>query len=103
MLTTSARSFTWRSISLGPTGLRSPFLAANPKNSWPKWFRARLRSAKVQRERKLTHGLRQTFVSAMVSAATYLVGPLRTAGQAESAQKPLMAEQYFKNVQVLRG
>ncbi|PYU33755.1 MAG: c-type cytochrome [Acidobacteria bacterium] len=32
-----------------------------------------------------------------------LLGAARTGGQAESAQKPLMAEQYFKNVQVLRG
>ena len=35
-------------------------------------------------------------VSCMLAAA-------RTGGQAESAQKPLMAEEYFKNVQVLRG
>jgi outer membrane lipoprotein-sorting protein len=36
-------------------------------------------------------------------AVTCLLGAARTGGQAESAQKPLMAEQYFKNVQVLRG
>jgi outer membrane lipoprotein-sorting protein len=32
-----------------------------------------------------------------------LLGAPRTGGQAESPQKPLIAEQYFKNVQVLRG
>src|SRR5256712_5514315 len=32
-----------------------------------------------------------------------LLGAARTGGQTESAQKPLTAEQYFKNVQVLRG
>jgi outer membrane lipoprotein-sorting protein len=36
-------------------------------------------------------------------AVTCLLGAARTGGQAEPAQKPLMAEQYFKNVQVLRG
>jgi photosynthetic reaction center cytochrome c subunit len=32
-----------------------------------------------------------------------LLGAIRMGGQAESAQKPLVGEQYFKNVQVLRG
>ena len=36
-------------------------------------------------------------------AVTCLLATARTGGQAESAQKPLMAEEYFKNVQVLRG
>jgi len=48
-------------------------------------------------------GLRRTIVVAMGIAVTCLLGAARTVGQAESAQKPLMAEQYFKNVQVLRG
>ncbi len=48
-------------------------------------------------------GLRRTIVVAMGIAVTCLLGAARTGGQAESAQKPLMAEQYFKNVQVLRG
>ena len=48
-------------------------------------------------------GLRRTIVGAMGIAVTCLLGAARTGGQAESAQKPLMAEQYFKNVQVLRG
>ena len=34
---------------------------------------------------------------------TCMLAAARTGGQAESAQKPLMAEEYFKNVQVLRG
>lgn len=36
-------------------------------------------------------------------AVVCLLVAARTGGQAESAQKPLTAEQYFKNVQVLRG
>ncbi len=48
-------------------------------------------------------GLRRTIVVAMGIAVTCRLGAARTGGQAESAQKPLMAEQYFKNVQVLRG
>jgi len=48
-------------------------------------------------------GLRRTIVVAMGIAVTCLLGAARTGGQAESAQKPLTAEQYFKNVQVLRG
>ena len=36
-------------------------------------------------------------------AMTCVLAAARTGGQAESAQKPLMAEEYFKNVQVLRG
>jgi photosynthetic reaction center cytochrome c subunit len=51
----------------------------------------------------LTLGLRRTVVSAIGIALTCLLGAARTGGQAESAQKPLMAEEYFKNVQVLRG
>jgi photosynthetic reaction center cytochrome c subunit len=48
-------------------------------------------------------GLRRTIVSALAIAVVCLLGAARTGGQAESAQKPLMAEQYFKNIQVLRG
>ncbi len=48
-------------------------------------------------------GLRRTIVGAMGIAVTCLLGAARTGGQTESAQKPLTAEQYFKNVQVLRG
>jgi outer membrane lipoprotein-sorting protein len=48
-------------------------------------------------------GLRRTIVVAMGIAVTCLLSAARTGGQAEPAQKPLMAEQYFKNVQVLRG
>ncbi len=48
-------------------------------------------------------GLRRTIVVAMGIAVTCLLGAARTGGQTESAQKPLTAEQYFKNVQVLRG
>jgi len=42
-------------------------------------------------------------VSALGIAVSCLLLAARAAGQAESAQKPLMAEEYFKNVQVLRG
>jgi photosynthetic reaction center cytochrome c subunit len=41
--------------------------------------------------------------SALAVAVTFLLAAVRIGGQAESTQKPLMAEQYFKNVQVLRG
>src|ERR1700730_8672410 len=41
--------------------------------------------------------------SALAIAATILLAAVRIGGQAESEQKPLMAEQHFKNVQVLRG
>ena len=47
--------------------------------------------------------LRRMTVGAIGVAAALLLGAARTGGQAESAPKPLMAEQYFKNVQVLRG
>ena len=39
----------------------------------------------------------------MALAVACLVAAVRTGGQADSAQKPQVAEQYFKNVQVLRG
>lgn len=48
-------------------------------------------------------GLRRTLISTAAIALGCLLAALRTGGQVESAQKPLMAEQYFKNVQVLRG
>src|ERR1700730_5049347 len=41
--------------------------------------------------------------SALAIAATILLAAVRIGGQAESTEKPLMAEQYFKNVQVLPG
>ena len=48
-------------------------------------------------------GLRQTLASVAALAVACLVAAVRTGGQADSEQKPLMAEQYFKNIQVLRG
>ena len=48
-------------------------------------------------------GFRQTILSTVSIALGCLLAAVRTGGQAESAQKPLMAEQYFKNIQVLRG
>ena len=48
-------------------------------------------------------GFRRMISSAAVIAFACLVAAAQTGGQAESAQKPLMAEQYFKNIQVLRG
>ena len=41
--------------------------------------------------------------SATAIAVTFLLAAVRISGQAESPQKPPLAEQYFKNVQVLRG
>jgi photosynthetic reaction center cytochrome c subunit len=54
-------------------------------------------------EQNLILGFRQTILSAVAVALACLVAAVQTGGQAESAQKPLMAEQYFKNIQVLRG
>ncbi len=56
----------------------------------------------------MTSAVRRIIVGAAVVAVACLLVSVRTGGQAESAQKPLMAEQlmaeqYFKNVQVLRG
>jgi len=51
----------------------------------------------------LTLGLRRTIVTALGIAVSCLLGAARSGGQTESAQKPLMAEDHFKNVQVLRG
>ena len=48
-------------------------------------------------------GMRRTLLSSMLITATCLFAAPRTGGQAESTQTPLRAEQYFKNVQVLRG
>jgi photosynthetic reaction center cytochrome c subunit len=48
-------------------------------------------------------GLHRTLVGLVAIAVACLVAAVRTGGQAESAQKALVAEQYFKNVQVLRG
>ena len=51
----------------------------------------------------MTLGWQRTIVTVMAIAAGCLLAAVRTSAQAESAQKPLMAEQYFKNIQVLRG
>ena len=51
----------------------------------------------------MTVRFRRTSASAIGIAIACLLAAARTGGQAESAQRPLMAEQYFKNVQVLRG
>jgi photosynthetic reaction center cytochrome c subunit len=48
-------------------------------------------------------GFRRTVLTAVVIALACLLATAQTGGQTESAQKPLMAEQYFKNIQVLRG
>ena len=52
-------------------------------------------------------GLRQTLARKIASgsavALTFLLSAVRIDGQAEPTQKALMVEQYFKNVQVLRG
>lgn len=42
-------------------------------------------------------------LSAATVTVVFLFAAAQIGGQAESTQKPLMAEQYFKNVQVLRG
>jgi len=42
-------------------------------------------------------------VSVLGIAVLCLLGTARIGGQTESAQKPLIAEEYFKNVRVLRG
>jgi photosynthetic reaction center cytochrome c subunit len=47
--------------------------------------------------------LQRTIAGALGTALACLLFAPPAAAQAESAQKPLMAEQYFKNVQVLRG
>jgi photosynthetic reaction center cytochrome c subunit len=41
--------------------------------------------------------------SATAIAVTFLLAAVRLGGQAELPENPLVAEQYFKNVQVLRG
>jgi outer membrane lipoprotein-sorting protein len=42
-------------------------------------------------------------MTAIALAAAFLVSARTTRAQAESPQKPVVAEQYFKNIQVLRG
>jgi hypothetical protein len=51
----------------------------------------------------LTLALRRTIGIVLGMAVACLLAVPRMRGQTESAEKPLMAEQYFKNVQVLRG
>jgi outer membrane lipoprotein-sorting protein len=46
---------------------------------------------------------RRISITAIALAAAILVGAGTTRAQAESPQKPVVAEQYFKNIQVLRG
>jgi photosynthetic reaction center cytochrome c subunit len=46
---------------------------------------------------------RRIAITAIGVAAAFLVGATTTRAQAESPQRPIMAEQYFKNIQVLRG
>ncbi|HZP31800.1 MAG TPA: c-type cytochrome [Candidatus Acidoferrales bacterium] len=45
----------------------------------------------------------RVFLSVVAATAACLIGATAGHPQTEPAQKPLMAEQYFKNVQVLRG
>jgi outer membrane lipoprotein-sorting protein len=46
---------------------------------------------------------RRISITAIALAAAFLVSARTTRAQAESPQKPVVAEQYFKNIQVLRG
>ena len=48
-------------------------------------------------------GCRRTILCAMGTAVVYLLGVASAGGQAGQEQKPLMAEDAFKNVQLLRG
>src|SRR5260370_11245645 len=100
---TWGRFVTWQNITRALSGPRSQFLGANPRNSLPAWCPVRLRSAKARGGQRLRPGLRRTIITTMGIAVVCLLVAARGGGQAESAQKPLMAEQYFKNVQVLRG
>src|SRR5260370_10687345 len=100
---TWGRFVTWQNITRALSGPRSQFLGANPRNSLPAWCPVRLRSAKARGGQRLRPGLRRTIITTMGIAVVCLLVAARTGGQTESARKPLMAEQYFKNVQVLRG
>ena len=52
---------------------------------------------------RLGRNVARKIASATPIAVTCLLAAVRIGGQAESPPKPLLAEQYFKNVQVLRG
>src|SRR5260370_37075311 len=100
---TWGRFVTWQNSTGALSGPRSQFLGANPRNSLPAWCPVRLRSVKPRGGQRLRPGLRRTIITTMGIAVVCLLVAARTGGQTESARKPLMAEQYFKNVQVLRG
>ena len=51
----------------------------------------------------MKRGRRRTILCAMGTAVVYLLGVASAGGQAGQDQKPLMAEDAFKNVQLLRG
>lgn len=51
----------------------------------------------------MKRGCRRTILCAMGTAVVYLLGVATAGGQAGQDQKPLMAEDAFKNVQLLRG
>jgi outer membrane lipoprotein-sorting protein len=48
-------------------------------------------------------GLRRAFVISLGIVISCLLGDIATRGQATPTEKPLLAEQVFKNIQVLRG
>src|ERR1700720_297353 len=51
----------------------------------------------------MAFGSRSRFLNAVAITATLVFGVASANGQTDSAQKPLMSEEAFKNVQVLRG
>jgi len=51
----------------------------------------------------MSFGARRAVLRSILIMAVCLFAAGRASSQAESTQKPLLAEQYFKNVQVLRG
>src|SRR5260370_39511374 len=99
---TWGRFVTWQNITRALSGPRSQFLGANPRNSLPACCPVRLRSAEARGGQRLRPGLRRTILTTMGIAVVCLLVAARTGGQAESAQKPLTAEQDFTNVQDLR-
>src|SRR5260370_39746077 len=100
---TWGRFVTWQNITRALSGPRSQFLGANPRNSLPAWCPVRLRSAKARGGQRLRPGLRRTIITTMGIAVVCLLVAARTGGQPAPAQKPIMAEQDFKKVQVRRG
>src|SRR5260370_7588201 len=100
---TWGRFVTWQNITRALSGPRSQFLRSYPRNAWQALCPVRHSSAKARGGQRLRPGLRRTIITTMGIAVVCLLVAARTGGQTESAQKPLMAEQYFKNVQVLRG